>query len=143
MNKPQDRPAGLFAPLSLGGKTAPNRFVFAAHQTNFATHNRFTERHVAYYEARAAGGVGVIVLEGSVVHPSDWPYEYAIFGYEAAVVDGYRQVADALHRHGALALAHLTHSGMQGSSHYSQLPLWAPSPVPEVNSRELPQAMDR
>jgi mycofactocin system FadH/OYE family oxidoreductase 2 len=142
MNKPQDRPAGLFAPLSLGGKTAPNRFVFAAHQTNFATHNRFTERHVAYYEARAAGGVGVIVLEGSVVHPSDWPYEYAIFGYEAAVVDGYRQVADALHRHGALALAHLTHSGMQGSSHYSQLPLWAPSPVPEVNSRELPQAMD-
>ncbi len=142
MSKPQDRHAGLFAPLSLGAKTAPNRFVFAAHQTNFATHNRFTERHVAYYETRAAGGAGTIVLEGSVVHPSDWPYEYAIFGYEAAVVDGYRQIADALHRHGVLALAHLTHSGMQGSSHYSQLPLWAPSPVPEVNSRELPQAMD-
>ncbi len=142
MSKPQDRHAGLFAPLSLGGKTAPNRFVFAAHQTNFATHNRFTERHVAYYETRAAGGAGTIVLEGSVVHPSDWPYEYAIFGYEAAVVDGYRQIADALHRHGTLALAHLTHGGMQGSSHYSQLPLWAPSPVPEVNSRELPQAMD-
>ncbi len=51
-------------------------------------------------------------------------------------------MAEAVHRHGALALAHLTHSGMQGSSHYSQLPLWAPSPVPEVNSRELPQAMD-
>ncbi|MER2601754.1 MAG: NAD(P)-binding protein, partial [Candidatus Competibacter phosphatis] len=142
MSKPQDRHAGLCAPLSLGGKTAPNRFVFAAHQTNFATHNRFTERHVAYYETRAAGGAGTIVLEGSVVHPSDWPYEYAIFGYEAAVVDGYRQIADALHRHGALALAHLTHGGMQGSSHYSQLPLWAPSPVSEVNSRELPQAMD-
>jgi len=142
MSKPQDRYAGLFAPLSLGGKTAPNRFVFAAHQTNFATGNRFTGRHTAYYEARAAGGAGTIVLEGSVVHPSDWPYEYAIFGYEATVVDGYRQVADALHCHGALVLAHLTHSGMQGSSHYSQLPLWAPSPVPEVNSRELPQAMD-
>ncbi len=78
--------------LPLGRKTAaPNRFVFAAHQTNFATHNRFTERHAAYYEARAAGGVGVIVLEGSVVHPSDWPYEYAMFGYDAAVVDGYRR----------------------------------------------------
>ncbi|NMQ18608.1 hypothetical protein E4P82_04965 [Candidatus Competibacter phosphatis] len=84
MSKPQDRHAGLCAPLSLGGKTAPNRFVFAAHQTNFATHNRFTERHVAYYETRAAGGAGTIVLEGSVVHPSDWPYEYAIFGYETA-----------------------------------------------------------
>ena len=142
MNAPNDSREGLFAPLPLGRQTAPNRFVFAAHQTNFATHNRFTERHAAYYEARAAGGVGLIVLEGSVVHPSDWPYEYAVFGYDAAVVDGYRRVADAIHRHGALALAHLTHSGMQGSSHYSQLPLWAPSPVPEVNSRELPQAMD-
>ncbi len=142
MNAPNASPERLFAPLPLGRQTAPNRFVFAAHQTNFATHNRFTERHTAYYEARAAGGVGLIVLEGSVAHPSDWPYEYAVFGYDAAVVDGYRQVADAIHRHGALALAHLTHSGMQGTSHYSQLPLWAPSPVPEVNSRELPQAME-
>ncbi|MDS4021790.1 MAG: FAD-dependent oxidoreductase [Candidatus Competibacter sp.] len=142
MSKLQDSHERLLAPLLLGGKTAPNRFVFAAHQTNFAVHNRFEKRHAAYYEARAAGGVGLIVLEGSVVHPSDWPYEYAVFGYDASVVDGYRLVADAVHRHGALALAHLTHSGMQGSSHYSQLPLWAPSPVPEVNSRELPQSMD-
>ncbi len=133
---------GLFAPLPLGSKTAPNRFVFAAHQTNFAGHNRFTARHAAYYAARAAGGVGLLVLEGSVVHPSDWPYEYAISGHDPAVVDGYRLVAEAIHRHGALALAQLTHSGMQGSSHYSQAPLWAPSPVPEVNSRELPKQME-
>lgn len=132
----------LFAPLKLGGKTAPNRFVFAAHQTNFAIHNRLTERHAAYYQARAAGGAGLIVLEPSAVHPSDWPYEYAVFGYEPAVIDGYRRVAEAIHRHGALALAQLTHSGMQGTSHYSQRPLWGPSPVPEVNSRELPQAME-
>ena len=132
----------LFAPLKLGGKTAPNRFVFAAHQTNFATHNRLTERHAAYYAARATGGAGLIVLESSVVHPSDWPYEYAVFGYDPAVVEGYRRVADAARSHGALVLAQLTHSGMQGTSHYSQLPLWGPSPVPEVNSRELPQAME-
>ncbi len=66
----------LFAPLQLGS-CGPNRLVFAAHQTNFATHHRFEKRHAAYYAARAAGGAGVIVLEGSVVHPSDWPYEYA------------------------------------------------------------------
>ena len=132
----------LYAPLKLGGKTAPNRFVFAAHQTNFATRNRLTERHAAYYEARAAGGAGLIVLEASVVHPSDWPYEYAVFGHDPAVVEGYQRVAEAIHRHGTLVLAQLSHSGMQGTSHYSQQPLWGPSPVPEVNSRELPQAME-
>lgn len=132
----------LLTPLHLGDKTAPSRLVFAAHQTNFARHNRFEARHAAYYAARAAGGAGLVVLEGSVVHPSDWPYEYAVFGYDERVVDGYRQAAAAIHAHGALALAHLTHSGMQGSSHYSQQPLWAPSPVPEVNSRELPKEME-
>lgn len=132
----------LLAPLPLGSKTAPNRFVFAAHQTNFATHHRFEKRHAAYYEARAAGGVGLIVLEGSVVHASDQPYEYVIFGYDERVVPGYQLVAEAIHRHGALALAQLTHSGMQGSSHFSQHPLWAPSPVPEVNSREVPKEME-
>jgi mycofactocin system FadH/OYE family oxidoreductase 2 len=130
----------LLVPLRLGAKTAPNRIVFAAHQTNFATHNRFEARHAAYYARRAAAGL--IVLEGSVVHPSDWPYEYAIFGYDEKVVNGYRLVAEAIHAHGALALAHLTHSGGQGSSHYSQAPLWAPSPVPEVNSREVPKEME-
>jgi mycofactocin system FadH/OYE family oxidoreductase 2 len=143
MTTPPDTDFGpLFEPLRLGHGTAPNRFVFAAHQTNFATHHRFEKRHAAYYGARAAGGAGVIVLEGSVVHPSDWPYEYVIRGWDERVVEGYRLVADAIHRHGALALAHLTHSGMQGSSHHSQLPLWAPSPVPEVSSREMPKEME-
>jgi len=138
----QDDFGCLFAPLSLGSRSAATRFVFAAHQTNFATHHVFEKRHAAYYGARAAGGAGTIVLEGSVVHPSDWPYEYAIFGYDQKVVDGYRLMADVVHRHHALVLAHLTHSGMQGSSHYSQTPLWAPSPVPEVNSREMPKEME-
>ncbi|MFO1154211.1 MAG: FAD-dependent oxidoreductase [Rhodospirillales bacterium] len=142
MSLRQDDYQCLFAPLDLGGRRSINRLVFAAHQTNFATHNRFEKRHAAYYGARAAGGVGLIVLEGSVVHPSDWPYEYAIFGYDERVTEGYRLVADAIHRHGALALAQLTHAGMQGTSHYSQLPLWAPSPVPEVNSREMPKEME-
>lgn len=131
----------LFEPLRLGTKQAPGRIVFASHQTNFATRHRFEKRHEAYYGARAAGGAGVIVLEGSVVHPSDWPYEYVVRGYDPQVVEGYRLIAQRVHRHGALVLAHLTHSGMQGSSHYSQVPLWAPSPVPEVASREMPQEM--
>ena len=43
---------------------------------------------------------------------------------------------------GALAVAALGHAGGQGSSAYSQEPLWAPSRVPEVNSREVPKWME-
>jgi 2,4-dienoyl-CoA reductase (NADPH2) len=128
--------------VSLGSLTAPSRVVFAAHRTNFATHRKFEARHVGYYEARAKGGAGVVVLETVTVHPSDWPYEYAPIGYEPSVVPGYRAVAQAVKKHGAIALASLGHAGGQGSSHYMQTPLWAPSPIPEVNSREVPMEME-
>ncbi|MGB0385009.1 MAG: FAD-dependent oxidoreductase [Ardenticatenaceae bacterium] len=136
--------ANLLSPLNIGSKSAPSRIVFAAHQTNLGGHNHFEAAHAAYYAARAAGGAGIIVLEGSLVHASDWPYEYAIFGYDPQVVAGYRLVAQAVRevQPETLLLAQLTHSGGQGSSHYSQRSLWAPSPVPEVSSREVPKVME-
>ncbi|MGF1470097.1 MAG: FAD-dependent oxidoreductase [Sandaracinaceae bacterium] len=133
----------LVEPFAVGRTEAPARIVFGAHRTNFGTHRRrFGARHAAYYGARAAGGAGLVVLEPVTVHASDWPYEYAPVGHDGSAIEGYEQVAAAVRPHGALVLAQLTHTGQQGTSHYSQRPLWAPSPVPEVNSREVPHAME-
>ena len=44
--------------------------------------------------------------------------------------------------HGTLVLAALGHAGGQGTSHWSQRELWAPSRVPEVNTREVPKWME-
>lgn len=127
--------------LSLGAHTAPNRVMFGPHVTNLGDDDRrFTSRHVAYYERRARGGCGVIVVEGASVHESDWPYERAPLASRCA--EGWRDIAEACHRHGSLVIASLDHAGGQGSSAYSQLPLWAPSRVPEVNTREVPKWME-
>jgi 2,4-dienoyl-CoA reductase (NADPH2) len=115
--------------------------MFGPHVTNLADdERRFTRRHTAYYAARAAGGCGVIVTEGASVHRSDWPYERAPLAEQCA--DGWREIVDACHARGALVVASLDHAGGQGSSAYSQDPLWAPSRVPEVNSREVPKWME-
>ncbi len=50
-------------------------------------------------------------------------------------------MADACRPHGTVVLAGLGHAGGQGSSAFSQSVLWAPSPVADVVSRELPMAM--
>ncbi len=132
---------GLLDPLELGSRVAPNRVMFGPHVTNLGDdHRRFTDRHVAYYERRARGGCGVIVTEGASVHASDWPYERAPLASRAA--DGWRSIVEACHPHGALVVASLDHAGGQGSSAYSQRELWAPSRVPEVNSREVPKWME-
>ena len=132
---------GLLDPLPLGSCAAPNRVMFGPHVTNLGDEERrFTHRHVAYYERRARGGCGVIVTEGASVHAGDWPYERAPLATCAG--GGWRAVADACHAHGAVVIASLDHAGGQGSSAYSQRELWAPSRVPEVNSREVPKSME-
>ncbi len=131
----------LTGPIVLGGATAPSRVVFGPHETNLGQGRAIGARHVAYYAARAAGGAGVIVTETASVHPSDWPYERAPLA--SACPPGWAAVADACRPHGTLVLAGLGHAGGQGSSAFSQSVLWAPSPVADVVSRELPMAMGR
>ena len=130
----------LLEPIDLGPRTARNRVVFGPHETNLARHRSVSDRHVSYYRRRAAGGAGVVVVEEASVHPSDWPYERSPLALES--VDGWRAVGRACHDEGALVLAAIGHAGGQGSSAYNQAPLWAPSRVPEVNSREVPKWME-
>jgi 2,4-dienoyl-CoA reductase (NADPH2) len=131
----------LLSPVALGARTAPNRVVFGPHVTNLGADDRsIPARHVAYYERRAQGGCGTIVVEGASVHDSDWPYERAPLADRCA--DGWAAIVAACRPHGSLVLASLDHAGGQGSSAYSQAPLWAPSRVPEVNTREAPKWME-
>jgi 2,4-dienoyl-CoA reductase (NADPH2) len=131
----------LLEPLAVGPRTAANRVLFGPHVTNLgADDRRYSARHVAYYERRARGGCGTIVIEGASVHESDWPYERAPLASEAGA--GWAAIVAACRPHGALVLASLDHAGGQGSSAYSQRPLWAPSRVPDVATREVPKWME-
>ncbi len=135
----------LLQPLTLrsigAGLTLANRVMFGPHVTNLGDlDRRLTARHTAYYERRARGGCGAIVVEGASVHDSDWPYERAPLAERCS--DGWAAIVDACHPHGSAVIASLDHAGGQGSSAYNQRELWAPSRVPEVNTREVPKWME-
>ncbi len=132
----------LFTPLRLGPVTVANRIVFAAHLTNYATDGIPTEQHAAYYAARAAGGAGLVITEEHSTHPTDWPYEKLIHGFNPRVIDGYKRITDAVHAHDVPVFAQINHNGGQASSMYSRLPVWAPSPVPDPLFREVPKAVE-
>jgi 2,4-dienoyl-CoA reductase-like NADH-dependent reductase (Old Yellow Enzyme family) len=130
----------LLQPVPLGRATAPNRLMFGPHVTNLGDGRAFSGQHVAYYERRAAGGAGIIVTETASVHESDWPYERAPLATQSSA--GWAEIAAACARHGPVTLASVGHFGGQGSSAFSQRELWAPSGVPEVNTREMPKVME-
>ena len=132
----------LFSPLRVGPLALRNRIIFAAHLTNYAEDGHPTEQHAAYYEARARGGAGLIITEEHSVHPTDWPYEKLIHGFDESVIPGYQRITEAAHRHGTPIFAQINHNGGQASGMYSRLPVWAPSPLADPMFREVAKEVD-
>jgi len=133
----------LFQSLKIGPRETHSRILFGSHTTNLAHHNLLSQQHADYYAARAEGGAGIIVLEEHIVHTSDMPYESAVLGYLPATTQAVANVAEHVHAHGALALVQLNHNGQQSTSYHHQREMWAPSPVPDVASREVPKEMEQ
>jgi len=128
----------LLQPIEIRGRSAPSRILFGPHVTNLVRRNCFTERHAAFYAARARGGVGLLVLEQASVHPSDQPFELAPHGWADGFEDSLRQVGAAVRAAGpALVVAAIGHTGGQATGALSQRAVLAPSRVPEVATREM------
>ena len=93
----------VFQPLQIAGCTIPNRIARTAHSTGTAG-----EELIAYHEARAAGGVGLAVIEiAGVVSAS----ATAIGVYSDAVLPFYAELARRLHAHGTKVFQQLWHGG--------------------------------
>lgn len=132
----------LFSPLKLGQVEVKNRISFQPHLTNLAVGNLPSERQMYYWGERAKGGAGLIITEELTVHPTDMAYEKLIDVYHAEVVPGFKKITDYVHQYDSKIFAQLNHNGQQGDGSLSRLPVWAPSPVPDVLFRETPKAME-
>ena len=132
----------LFSPLEIGSITVSNRICFSAHTTNFATRGLVNEQHVAYYEERARGGCGLIILGELSLHPSDRPYEPMIEAYDERVIPGYRELTSTMHTHQTKIFAQLSHSGFQCDGCISRHPVLGPSPVADIEFGETAKVME-
>ena len=132
----------LFSPLKLGTVEVKNRISFQPHLTNLAVGNLPSERQMYYWGERAKGGAGLIITEELTVHPTDMSYEKLIDVYHAEVIPGFKKITDYVHQYDSKIFAQLNHNGQQGDGSISRLPVWAPSPVPDILFREVPKAME-
>jgi 2,4-dienoyl-CoA reductase-like NADH-dependent reductase (Old Yellow Enzyme family)/thioredoxin reductase len=131
----------LFSPLALGSIELPNRIVSTAHQTTLVHDHLPTDDFVAYHEARARGGVGLIVLEATAVHPSGLLTSHTLGGYLPEIVEGYRRVAAAVRPHGTRLFVQLLHGGREQIATPPRAPALAPSAVPSPRFHSEPRAV--
>lgn len=146
----------LFAPLTVNRLTLPNRIIMGpmGNLSMADPSGRPSEQMIAYFEARARGGAGLLVsglvpvspaADPSVLQPGGFAWFPRIDG-SRAVLAGWRDLAEAVHAHGARFFIQLTPGlGRVGSpeclTQRWKLPVsasWNPNfYVPEVPCRPL------
>ncbi|MFC1963427.1 FAD-dependent oxidoreductase [Chloroflexota bacterium] len=122
----------LFEPGWIGEMEVKNRTVMAPMGSRtIGTDGYVTQRMLDYYEARARGGVGLIVVEVACV---DSPMGKS--GSTHLVVDddkyipGLSNLVEIIHKHGARAALQLQHGGRGCNSATTGLQPVAPSAIP-------------
>lgn len=120
----------LLSPGRIGSLETRNRIVMAPMGSNLAGEDgRIGDRIIRYYEARAAGGVGLIIMGvGAIAYPAGacTPNQVAIS--DDKFVPGLKKLTDCVHTHGARIAIQLQHAGKVATQDVGAgRPLWVPS----------------
>ena len=103
----------ILEPISIGSLELKNRIVMPPMSTNFANEDgSVSERQIRYYEARAIGGVGLIIVEATCIESSIGklnPIQLCIDNDK--FIAGLNELAEAITRYGARAAIQLHHAG--------------------------------
>lgn len=133
----------LFSPLTVGHLTLRNRILSSGHDTVMVHDGHVTDQLIAYQQARARGGVGLIVLQVVGVHETARYTSHVLMATDDSCLDGFRRLADAVHAHGTPVVAQIFHPGreiMESQDGSAPVAL-APSAVPTERFHVMPRAM--
>ncbi|OGZ43246.1 MAG: hypothetical protein A3J55_02530 [Candidatus Ryanbacteria bacterium RIFCSPHIGHO2_02_FULL_45_17b] len=130
----------LLEPFSKYGLSLKNRVVMSAMTRNFADadHNP-TDLMRAYYERRAANDVGLILTEGTIIHPNGDGYPNVPYIYTDEQVAEWKKITNAMHIHGAKIFCQLWHCGRISHPDYlgGKLPVSSSAVRPEGNAPHM------
>ena len=125
----------LASPASIGNLELKNRMIMAAMGSNFASEDgHTTDQLTAYYEERARGGIGLIILETSAI---TWPAGASMpnmIGFSKdEFIPSLQSLTHRIHQHGSKIAAQLNHSGKIAQE---DVIAGRPIPVPSIPKSE-------
>ncbi len=134
-------PMILLEPLDAGRLRLRNRIVMPAMHLGYTPDGAVTDRIVAFYEARARGGAGFIVV-GACTIDENAGGSFFLSLRDDGAIPGMRRLAEAIRAHGAVAGAQILHAGRYVHSFLiAGRQALAPSAVESRYTRETPREM--
>ncbi len=130
-------------PLEIKGVKMRNRIVMTAMHLNYTPDGRVSDRLVGFYEERAKGGAGLIIVGGCIIDDyagASWLIDIR----SEETVEGHSMLVDTLKKHGAATACQLYHAGRYVHSvTIGNKQAIAPSAVRSRFTNEMPREMAR
>jgi len=145
----------LFSPKNIGKMVVPNRIVMTAMGNYLAnTDGSVSDADIAFYAARAKGGVGLIITECTCVNfETGKGNTHQIAVDDDKYIPGLKKLADEVHKYGSVIAVQIYHPGRQGIAAINgNKTMAAPSvtecqvvhqPTHEMTKEEIKDIVDR
>ena len=132
----------LFTPMKIGKIEIPNRLVVSPMVTDYCNQDgTATERYIAYHEAKAKGGWGLIITEDYAVDPSGKGFSCVAGLWNDSQIASHTELTKRIHQYKSKIFAQIYHCGRQTASAITGCQPLAPSPVPCPTMQELPKEL--
>lgn len=133
----------LLSPGKIGPVELRNRIILSPMGDNFSDPEGYcTEQLQAYYEARAAGGAGLIIMGVVSIafpHGTAEPYQCAVS--DDKYIPGLEKLAQRVHKHGAKIAMQIQHGGKVSARDLAEgRDLWVPS-MPRALNNDIMSAL--
>lgn len=135
----------IFEPITIKRTTIKNRIAMTPMGTNYGeTSGEMSNRHMHYYDQRAKGGTGLIILENANVE-----YPVGSNGTSQIRIDHdsfmprYYQLVEKLHKSGATVAIQINHAGASASSARTGMETVSSSNIPTKVGGEIPRPMTK
>lgn len=119
----------LLSPIDLGFTKLKNRVIMGSMHTGLEEEKNGYERMAAYYEARAKGGVGLIVTGGISPNIAGWVGPFSSKLTNKRTAKKHKLITDSVHKHDGKICMQILHSGRYGYHPFAVAPSAIKSPI--------------
>lgn len=137
--------SNIFTPLTVKTMTLKNRIVMTPMGTNFAEQNgEMSFLHMNYYEQRAIGGTGLLIVENaSVDSPQGSNGTTQLRLDHDSYIPRLFKLTETVHNHGACISIQINHAGASAMSSRTNSEIVSASNIPSKKGGEIPRPLTK